>query len=166
MLCSSPYFPYQPGSATGSWKGSCIMPFDVAYRQWSTEPCVPSQFETTGRRPLYIHLKEYVCYDRMSIIPQDTEENGMLNAWLPPDLVYFEHGNGIEVSDPKGTLTTFYESCREGYPSKRQAPAADVIIIGKTDERQSAAWGSFRVRGRVRLSDGLVVLLWTSVSRP
>jgi hypothetical protein len=84
--------------------------------------------------------------------------------------------NGIEVFDEKGTFKTFYETFKPSKSSDNYDDVMDVIITGKvsltfllaytygvtfmqqTDDRHAAAWGNFHFLGRVRLSDGLMVV--------
>ena len=60
------------------------LPFIDDYQAWLKSSTLPSSFKTTGRVPLFLTLEEHYTCQREMIIPHDDEENGSLNAWLPP----------------------------------------------------------------------------------
>ncbi|KAF9484157.1 hypothetical protein BDN70DRAFT_903795 [Pholiota conissans] len=142
---------YQLGRLSGQWGGSYIYPCNAMYTG-----ALP---KTSARKALYISLEEHFCYDECSAVPRDDPESGTTNAWLPPDIRAVETEAGMQFSDGKGSFNTKYETYRYG-ANKVRGQIADVIITGKVEDRHVAAWGEpSRIIGRVRLHDGLMVLV-------
>ncbi|KAJ6625940.1 hypothetical protein B0H10DRAFT_2211476 [Mycena sp. CBHHK59/15] len=157
--------PYVPGSLTGRWQGSFIVPCLNEYRHWLTERDAPENMEIFCRQPLYITLQEHFCYRAREKVPHDCPEDGMKHAWLPQSVEWVERDGGVEVFDGTQSFKTFYETPATGeVPARRPGEIVDVFVTGQTDDPHAKAWGSFDVRGRVRLSDGLVVLRRESAS--
>jgi hypothetical protein len=61
-------------------------------------------------------------------------------------------------SEPDHVPGTFVPSPQEC------AKYVDIIITGETDPEHAKAWGNFRFWGRIRLYDGLIVMVRESVS--
>ncbi|KAJ7454950.1 hypothetical protein B0H11DRAFT_2068312 [Mycena galericulata] len=162
--------PYLHGSLTGSWMGSAIVPCLNEYRHWLTEPEAPESMDTFCRHPMYITLQEHICYDTTQMngcvggggkeIDIDTDADTDA-SWLPTS--WQERDGGIEVLDASTNCTRFYET-RTGLGVERPENVRDVLITGQTDDPYANAWGAFKIVGRVRLSDGLVVLRRESIA--
>ncbi|KDR78266.1 hypothetical protein GALMADRAFT_65132 [Galerina marginata CBS 339.88] len=160
---------YKLGTLTGQWQGSDLTPCIQTYHDWqSTVAPLDDSFNDT-RKALYITLEEHYCYDIRSAVPMDDKENGSNNAWLPTDLVatetdvsnQFHSVDGMEFTDSKGSFRTTYETVRGGQSLPRGSKQiVDIILTGKTEEQYRAAWGGYgKILGRVRLHDGLMVLI-------
>lgn len=101
----------------------------------------------------------------------------MFRSILAPTYVEMPQG-GIEVSDESNSCNTFYSKL-DNTNIARLEDVADVLVTGQvsqslsiidrnswhmqTDDPYASAWGAFKIFGRVRLSDGLVVLRRESV---
>ncbi|KAF5375347.1 hypothetical protein D9615_007938 [Tricholomella constricta] len=171
--------PYKLGTLTGNWQGSYIAshcleftallsdasllqhPFLEDYKSWLGTLTAPPVFPTTGRFPLYMSLQEHFTRDPDAMIPR---AEGTTNAWLPAGFNWVQRENGIEVFDEKGSFRTFYNTVRGRTNPVELRDAVDVIITGQTDEKRAAAWGAYRMYGRIRLADGLIVLAWEAVN--
>ncbi|SJL11037.1 uncharacterized protein ARMOST_14438 [Armillaria ostoyae] len=156
--------PYLPGMLTGRYHGSCLIPDRSQYERWkcSASPPSPLEREEVSRRPFYVTLQEYVCYNIDQVIPKDASENGNMNAWLPSGFKWIETTNGIVAFDTSGTFKTFYQTYDASCSS--QSNIVDIIVTGQTEPRHAAAWGDFDFIGRIRLADGLITLKRVSVS--
>ncbi|KAF8816957.1 hypothetical protein BYT27DRAFT_7247846 [Phlegmacium glaucopus] len=160
VLCQTSY---KLGTLSGPWHGSNILPSLEEYAKWRLDSKLPEASSVQARKPLYFVFEEHYCYDPKAIVPQDDPANGMKNAWLPEDLQLTETQGGIDFSDSNGTFHTHYETFRHGQSFIHQRQLVDIIITGKTDDQYSAAWGaSSKILGRVRLTDGLIILGKTS----
>ncbi|KAK0457117.1 uncharacterized protein EV420DRAFT_1551521 [Desarmillaria tabescens] len=160
--------PYLPGTLTGRYNGSCLIPDRSQYDRWksSASPPSPLELEAVSRRPFYVTLQEHVCYNIDQVIPKDASENGNMNAWLPSGFKWTEtvcfSQNGIMAFDTSETFKTFYQTYDASCAPQRKI--VDVIVTGKTEPRHAAAWGDFNFIGRIRLADGLITLKRISVS--
>ncbi|KAJ6578801.1 hypothetical protein DFH09DRAFT_347935 [Mycena vulgaris] len=151
--------PYFPGLLTGRWKGSAIVPFIDEYRHWLEDPEAPATMDTFCRHPLYITLREHFSYaTTLPDIPGRGSVKDM-DAWLPSS--WTEREGGIEVFDDSNNAQ-LYET--GGAHAHRPESIVDVIVTGQTDDPYASAWGAFNILGRVRLSDGLIVLRRDSVA--
>jgi hypothetical protein len=66
------------------------MPDVREYQNLLSCPDAPTRIFVHGHRPLYFTLKEHFCYSPSLPIPLDSDENGLLNAWLPADTLWAE----------------------------------------------------------------------------
>ncbi|KAJ7270649.1 hypothetical protein B0H12DRAFT_1307001 [Mycena haematopus] len=152
---------YFPGSLTGSWQGSSIVPCLNSYRHWLNELEAPETMDTLCRQPLYITLQEYVCYAEKPVL--SSLEFGCVkqaDPWLPSS--WEKSDEGIEVKDGSNNCKRFYSKVEGNLD--RAKNIVDVIIAGQTDDPYASAWGAFKIIGRVRLTDGLIVLRRESVA--
>ncbi|KAJ7607346.1 hypothetical protein FB45DRAFT_429692 [Roridomyces roridus] len=150
--------PYLCGSLTGRWKGSSIVPYVNEYRQWQTDLKKPESMDTFCRQPLYITLREHF-YCSLEVEPPRSNPKDP-HSWLPAS--WEEHDDGIAIIDDSTNCKRFYQTRVDG--EERPENIADVLITGQTDDPYAAAWGAFKVFGRVRLSDGLVFLRRESIA--
>ncbi|KAJ7146190.1 hypothetical protein C8R44DRAFT_756817, partial [Mycena epipterygia] len=151
---------YFPGSLTGRWQGSSIVPCVNEYHHWLHDLEAPKTMETFCRQPLYITLREHFSYVNASGPEKFGRAKDIDDAWLPSS--WAERDGGIEVSfGESNNCTKIYET---GTGNLIAENVADVIVTGQTDDPYATAWGGFKVFGRVRLSDGLVVLKRESVA--
>ncbi|KAJ8483488.1 hypothetical protein ONZ45_g14592 [Pleurotus djamor] len=96
-------------------------------------------------------------------LPFDDPKNGIGNAWLPAGCKFIEQDDGIEMFDEEGTYQCFYQSYLPGTNRAELEDVADVVVVAKPDEAYKTAWGGFHLFGRIRPSDGLVVLAGEAV---
>ncbi|KAJ7222214.1 hypothetical protein GGX14DRAFT_662887 [Mycena pura] len=152
--------PYIPGALSGRWMGSSLIPCTNDYRHWLNEPEAPETMDAFCRQPLYLTLQEHFCYDNTQIRGpspgRDCEKE--LDARLPTLLA--ERDDGIEVSDD--SFRRFYKTYRGDV--SRPETIVDVLVTGQTDDPYASAWGAFKIFGRIRCSDGLIVLRRDSVA--
>ncbi|KAF8644031.1 hypothetical protein AX16_008747 [Volvariella volvacea WC 439] len=156
---------YRLGDLTGRWKGSFFMPYLEEYKSWLNGVEAPNKPIDLSYcwHPESFSIQEYYTCDPLAVVPADKLENGALNAWVPQDYHYIQQSNGLQVVDQSGKVLAFYRSFRPEEPLQRDADVVDVILTGKADKRQAAAWEPFRILGRVRLSDGLVMMMKESL---
>ncbi|KAJ7153442.1 hypothetical protein C8R43DRAFT_445931 [Mycena crocata] len=148
--------PYMHGALTGRWKGSSILPCINQYRHWKDDTEAPDTMDTFCRQPLYLTLQEHFCYTA------ETACTKVMDAWFPAS--WAERDDGIEVFDEPNNVMRFYETGIDNAHIIRPENIMDVIVTGQTDDPYASAWGAFKVFGRVRLSDGLIVLRRESVT--
>ncbi|KAJ3516228.1 hypothetical protein NLJ89_g1251 [Agrocybe chaxingu] len=158
--------PYQLGVLSGRWQGSQLMPFVQEYKSWTESPSLPKKFDAECRSPLYLTIEEHYCDDIRAAVPHDDPTNGMKNAWLPHNLQATVRDGRMEFSDVEGTFHTTYKTYTRGSASAGgrdpQRQVVDVIITGKY-----ARWGGGTViLGRVRMQDGLMVLVKSLPDNP
>ncbi|KAJ7353132.1 hypothetical protein DFH08DRAFT_60456 [Mycena albidolilacea] len=156
---------YFPGSLTGRWQGSSIVPCLNNYKHWLNDAEAPENMDTFCRQPLYITLQEYVsCTEKPAL--SGRLETGQcvkrVDASLPTS--WEERDGGIEVQYPSDGCKRFYPKAEGDSARPSTENVADVIVAGQTDDPYASAWGAFKIIGRVRLSDGLIVLRRESVA--
>ncbi|PPQ95781.1 hypothetical protein CVT26_015921 [Gymnopilus dilepis] len=159
ILCQPSF--YKTGTIAGQWQGSEICPDIQEYTEWRSPGAIPGDFVKDYRRPLYITLEEHYTCDSRSAVPLDDAGNGSRNAWLPSDVLAKKADDGMEFCHSDGSFRTIYQTWRRGQsPPPDPHQVADVIITGTTDDPYLRAWGGYtQVLGRVRMKDGLVVLV-------
>ncbi|KAG0706197.1 hypothetical protein DFH29DRAFT_187553 [Suillus ampliporus] len=162
---------YIPGTISGRWQGSFIAPYYNVYKDMLSSPSAPSPFPTFGRFPLYVTFRELYCYSPSIPLPLEDNEGVFENAFLPIGCRWYETEAGVEFTGENTSFKAYYSPPRQGHletglvghtagESKPSAHGAfDVIITGVTEDRYAAAWGGYRYMGRIRPSDGLIVLL-------
>ncbi|KAK7055507.1 hypothetical protein R3P38DRAFT_1358485 [Favolaschia claudopus] len=153
---------YLLGSLTGRWQGSSIVPCLNSYRHWLNDAEAPETMDTFCRQPLYITLQEYVSYAEAPVVSDHKVGRGkQVDACQLPS-TWVEKEDGIEIQDEYSKRRRFYR--KAGGKSSRQETVDDIIIAGQTDDPYASAWGAFKLVGRVRLTDGLIVLKRESVA--
>ncbi|OAX40985.1 hypothetical protein K503DRAFT_558481 [Rhizopogon vinicolor AM-OR11-026] len=162
---------YIPGTIAGRWQGSFIAPYHNTYETMLSSPSAPSPFPMFGRFPLYVTFKELYCYSPCIPLPVNENGAGFENAFLPIGCQWHETEAGVEFTGRNTSFKAYYSPPRkehldgdfiEGAHGELKPSALgpfDVIITGVTEERYAAAWGGYRYMGRIRPSDGLIVLL-------
>ncbi|KAI6037967.1 hypothetical protein EDC04DRAFT_2068919 [Pisolithus marmoratus] len=158
---------YIPDTLTGYWRGSFMTPFIDIYKSMLLSDEAPSTFPFFGRFPLYVHFREYYCYSPMTPVPVEEGGNAFFDAFLPQGCQWYEIEDGIEIVGKKNTFRTKYVPFRGQQNSLRCSDVQDlssreirdVIIVGETEEPYASAWNGYKYIGRVRPSDGLVILL-------
>ncbi|KAL0952616.1 hypothetical protein HGRIS_006867 [Hohenbuehelia grisea] len=147
---------YKLGLISGCWRGSQLIPDVDQYALWLSSLQMPSPFPDTGRQPLSFTLQEHFNVGTVPIPSPAGDDDD--SAWLPIGLEWEPVDDGIRVFDPdKGTVTT-YQTFHKELDGPLLGTVTDLIITGKPDREFAAAWGDITLVGRVRLSDGLVVL--------
>ncbi|KAG2151013.1 uncharacterized protein EDB93DRAFT_1083671 [Suillus bovinus] len=161
---------YIPGTISGRWQGSFIAPYCDVYKDMLSSPSAPSPFPTFGRFPLYVTFRELYCYSPSIPLPLGGND-AFENAFLPIGCRWHETEARIEFNGENASFKAYYSPPRQEHleigfvggttgASKSSAHGAfDVIITGATEEPYTAAWGGYRYIGRIRPSDGLIVLL-------
>ncbi|KAH7927561.1 hypothetical protein BV22DRAFT_1031606 [Leucogyrophana mollusca] len=173
---SSPQVLYIPGTLTGSWGGSFIAPYHEAYRAMLTTPVAPSPFPHFGRFPLYVTFRELYCYTPSLPASFAEDAGSFTEAFLPAGCQWREHEAGIEIYNHNTSFKAYYHPPREGHVNQQLVDGvpggsnsssygvSDVIITGvtarpQTETRHAEAWGGYKYIGRIRPTDGLIVLL-------
>ncbi|KAG1740668.1 hypothetical protein EDB19DRAFT_1908418 [Suillus lakei] len=110
-------------------------------------------------------------YRSPSSLPGQYIPGTISGRWQGSFIVEFLYHAGIEFNGENASFKAYYSPPRKEHleigfvgsttgESKQSAHGAfDVIITGVTEDRYAAAWGGYRYMGRIRPSDGLIVLL-------
>lgn len=159
---------YIPGTLTGYWQGSSMTPFLDVYKSMMSSPEAPSALPFFGRFPLYIHFREYYCYSPTTPVPVERDGNTFFNAFMPQGCRSYKVENGIEFIGKNNSFRTTYvplrrpqnsPQCSDVQDPSHSGEIRDVIIVGETEEPYASAWRGYKYVGRVRPSDGLIVLV-------
>ncbi|KAI6118173.1 hypothetical protein F5141DRAFT_1096689 [Pisolithus sp. B1] len=159
---------YVPGTLSGYWRGSSMMPCLDFYKSMLSSAEAPSTFPSSGRFPLYVRFREYYCYSTTTPVPVEEGGNAFFNAFLPQGCHWYEVKDGLELVGKNNSFRTKYEpfrrqqdspQCRDAKDSSHGGEIRDVIIVGETEEPYASAWNGYKYIGRVRPSDGLVILV-------
>ncbi|KAH8118103.1 hypothetical protein DFH11DRAFT_1687126 [Phellopilus nigrolimitatus] len=158
---------FVPGQLSGLWAGKFMVPELQAYRTLlASSPGTLQNRIPMYQRPLYMRLREHHCFltDEPIVCGGDCgETDDFLNVWLPKRCSCIESQDNahIDVDDPMTRRKIKYMTFHPGSnPEKPTYPGLDATKSKsiKTDPRHGEAWGHFKIIGRVRLWDGLVVL--------
>ncbi|KAF8841882.1 hypothetical protein BDN67DRAFT_966604 [Paxillus ammoniavirescens] len=158
---------YIPGTISGHWQGSFIAPCPEVYRSMLFSQESPSPFPTFSRFPLYVKFRELYCYSPSLPLPDNEEENSFLNGFLPIGCHWHESESGVEFIGKNASFKAYYTPPRSSHHFRdfgntnnaSSIGAFDVIVTGVTEEPYATAWIGYKYIGRIRPSDGLVVLL-------
>ncbi|KAJ3982167.1 hypothetical protein F5890DRAFT_1531272 [Lentinula detonsa] len=179
---------YTPGALLGNWEGFFVQPSLEDHIALVDDPNrIPAEPVPLYRHPLYFTLQEHHCYDPDVPLAPGSDCTGgqdVLNAWLPQGITLKQYENEIEALDPVSHRNvryhTFLPKRWDGTQNERVPGTSrksggtdennftnsfsypnDILITGQTSEENGAAWGHYILIGRVRLWDGLIVLLRT-----
>ncbi|KAF7332825.1 hypothetical protein MVEN_02387300 [Mycena venus] len=107
---------YTPGSFTGLWAGTMLMPSEQAYTRLIETPGgvfpqggLANEEFVTARRPVYMRLREHWSFHPNHPVPppapnSTTADEGMRTGWLPPGArVVGVGGSAVEVRVPSGS---------------------------------------------------------------
>ncbi|KAH0834088.1 hypothetical protein J3R83DRAFT_11373 [Lanmaoa asiatica] len=157
----SPLVYYLPGTLSGRWQGSFIAPYEEDYRSMFFSADAPSPFPAFGRFPLYVKIRELYCYSPSTPLPVAEDEISFFNAFLPLGCQWHEDESGIEFVGPNNSFITHYTPFRPSRDARDVSGtgALDIIITGITEAPYAMAWNGYKYIGRIRPSDGLIVLL-------
>ncbi|KAF8549840.1 hypothetical protein OG21DRAFT_1488240 [Imleria badia] len=160
-LSHSPLVYYIPGTFSGRWQGSFIAPYREDYRSIFGSAEAPSPFPSFGRFPLYVKFRELYCYSPSTPLSVAEDEISFFNAFLPIGCQWREDESGIEFIGSNNSFRTHYTPLRRSKDASDVSSmgALDVIITGITEAPYATAWNGYKYIGRIRPSDGLVVLL-------
>lgn len=153
---------YTPGILTGKWRGTELAPYDNRFTRFMTDdkPELPGQ----SRVPFSCCLEEHVRYSKRD------ERDSPCHISLFPPTSWTRKEGGMELIDERSSTKVFYKTLTR--ESSAQEPEmvqtdpnlgatadqeiVDVILSGRTEHHLQPAW---EFSGRVRISDGLVVLV-------
>ncbi|KAL4065503.1 hypothetical protein V8B97DRAFT_2025765 [Scleroderma yunnanense] len=164
---------YAPGILSGRWQGSSITPFPDVYKSILSSSDAPSVFPASGRFPLYVRFHEYYCYTPSLPVPVMDDTDAFFNAFLPRGCRWYKTEDGIEIVGEDQSFKTYYTELQPNNESEQAGTVTrdldysnvrDVIVVGETEEPYATAWNGYKYIGRIRPSDGLVVLLREPVS--
>ncbi|KAJ3835109.1 hypothetical protein EV361DRAFT_886824 [Lentinula raphanica] len=180
---------HEAGALLGSWEGFFVQPsLEDHIALVDDSGRIPSEPLPLYRHPLYFTLQEHHCYHPDVPLASGSDCLGgqdVLNAWLPQGVTIVQYENEIEALDPVDRRNVRYHTflperldgkrvqhSRDSYEDDSSRPTNsfsypkgrrinDILITGHTSEEKGAAWGHYDFIGRVRLWDGLIVLLRT-----
>ncbi|KAI6112052.1 hypothetical protein EV401DRAFT_234578 [Pisolithus croceorrhizus] len=105
---------------------------------------------------------------RQRLYPWRKGKSAFFNAFLPQGCHWYEVKDGLELVGKNNSFRTKYEpfrrqqdspQCGDAQDSSQGGEIRDVIIVGETEEPYASAWNGYKYIGRVRPSDGLVILV-------
>ncbi|KAH7927557.1 hypothetical protein BV22DRAFT_264697 [Leucogyrophana mollusca] len=155
---------YIPGLLAGLWEGS-YMVSPVNGCQGATDRTTFAESpDFVCRQPIQCRLQEHLCFSPYLPFPVSAD-GGFEEGVFPQGSSLGSPGEiseNNEFSDGSSFGEYSYEPLRlhsapeSGEGSARQP--LDVVITGETPQKYDAAWGAYNFAGRVRLSDGLIIL--------
>ncbi|KAH7911289.1 hypothetical protein BJ138DRAFT_1239368 [Hygrophoropsis aurantiaca] len=143
---------YIPGLLTGLWEGSfMVAPLNLC--QTAADQAIYSASEDfVSRQPIQCRLREHMCFTPCLPFPLGAD-GGFEEGVFP---------QGSRACSDGSTFAEYsYEELRQNSISESNwglRQPLDVVITGETPQQYDAAWGAYHFAGRVRLSDGLIVL--------
>ncbi|KAF8266060.1 hypothetical protein EI94DRAFT_237076 [Lactarius quietus] len=157
-VMSRPLQRYTPGSLTGKWRGTLLAPLDRDFTPFMTGHASPATMPDSSRHPFYCHLEEHVRYsDPESRLSGEALDNSFTFPLLPQSK-WSHTENGYEYKDStEAFYQTFNPECHDETTINQEV--VDVILSGRAESHLQSAWGNCEFWGRVRISDGLVVLI-------
>ncbi|KAI0290016.1 hypothetical protein BC826DRAFT_1106655 [Russula brevipes] len=162
---------YTPGILTGKWRGTTLAPYDRDFIPFMTGDAGPAVLPGQSRRPLSCCLEEHVRYSSPESCSSGDEFDDPSHMSLLSQTTRTRNEDGIELFDERYRTFNRESSGEEPESVQRDSQSGassstradeeivDVILSGKTEAHLRPAWGDFEFSGRVRLSDGLVVLV-------
>ncbi|KZV63421.1 hypothetical protein PENSPDRAFT_757963 [Peniophora sp. CONT] len=159
--------PFRPGDLAGSWDGTLLLPsLDHVKTHTGDGQCGLGPVEYLSRQPIALELREhYRCVPPLSPIVHCEEALG-IDSTRPVlcECALNLPGKSHEVDTCTQRDKMYHASsaCTCDCVSKRVEPnesaVTEVLLTGVTPANFAVAWGSYRFQGRVRMSDGLVIL--------
>ncbi|PAV16111.1 hypothetical protein PNOK_0773100 [Pyrrhoderma noxium] len=178
--------PFVPGHLTGLWAGKLMIPELQAYRAYlagasDSSPARVDMYQTS----LYMRFGEHFCFQDDTPVPSGSElgeTDDHLNAWLPRTYSFIEDRRGqfLDIHDGSRRRDVRYKTYQShkvrgetstqvttenGSADFSQANhdfntngIVDIIVTGETEQRHGTDWGHFRIIGRIRPQDGLIIL--------
>ncbi|KAI9435812.1 hypothetical protein H4582DRAFT_625106 [Lactarius indigo] len=118
----------------------------------------PAAMSESSRHPFFCHLEEHVRYSEPeSSLSGDAQDDTSYSPLLP-QARWSRKENGYEYrASTKAFYRTFNPECHD--ESMIDHEVVDVVLSGKAESHLQPAWGNCEFWGRVRVSDGLVVLV-------
>ncbi|KAH9064380.1 hypothetical protein EDB87DRAFT_1598702 [Lactarius vividus] len=149
---------YTPGVLTGKWRGTLLAQYDRDPTPFMTGDAGPAAMSDSSRHPFFCHLEEHVRYSEPESSLSGDAKDDTSNFPLLPQAGWSRKGNGYEYrASTKAFYRTFNPECHD--KSMNGHEVVDVILSGKAESHLQPAWGNCEFWGRVRVSDGLVVLV-------
>ncbi|TFK48268.1 hypothetical protein OE88DRAFT_1664753 [Heliocybe sulcata] len=145
---------HELGALSGSWHGVSLVPdmfFDLS-----------DSIRRLYRLPIQCRLREHYCLNMADMAPVVQGESGYLNAWLPLGCKFLETSEGLTIQEANGQRVAQYRTfdrARKSRTRRASCEPVDIILTGETDAEHSSAWGAFNFYGRVRPSDGFIILV-------
>ncbi|TFK98200.1 hypothetical protein BDV98DRAFT_585076 [Pterulicium gracile] len=164
---------YILGSLTSRWAGFFTHISEGLLQALINRPDEPILDVPYGLQGIFVDLKEHVC-EAPNLFPLGLDELGghdVLNAWLPKGFHLNQSDDSVELSfERQGRRKSIrYTPWSSHYATPSIPPAAtdlrDVIVTGQSSCKHAVAWFHIKLFGRVRPSDGLIVLIAT-MSKP
>ncbi|KAI0248931.1 hypothetical protein BJV78DRAFT_738337 [Lactifluus subvellereus] len=164
---------YTPGILTGKWRGTTLAPYDRDFTPFMTG-AGPAALPGQSRYPFFCCLEEHVRYSDPKSCSSGVNLDDRFDVPLFPPTIWTRKEGGIELCDARSSTEAFYQTFNCERPAsvdrdsesgalsgttKADREIVDVILSGKTEAHLQAAWGNYEFTGRVRISDGLVVLV-------
>ncbi|KAH9039102.1 hypothetical protein EDB85DRAFT_2141354 [Lactarius pseudohatsudake] len=118
----------------------------------------PAAMSDSSRHPFFCYLEEHVRYSEPESGLSGDAKDDTSNFPLLPQSRWSRKENGYEYgASTKAFYRTFNPECHD--KSMIDHEVVDVILSGKAESHLQPAWGNCEFWGRVRVSDGLVVLV-------
>ncbi|KAF9484159.1 hypothetical protein BDN70DRAFT_917867 [Pholiota conissans] len=137
---------YLPGTLSGLWEG-IYRTINVPNLDGTPSQSVESSVASVMfMKPMQCEIEEYIC---------TTQSSSMKNEVLPYDALV----SSLDASDNELLIDgqTYQKYHQPSQSILKSNPLYDVILLGKTLEDHSHAWGGYKFSGRVH-KDGSIVL--------
>lgn len=149
---------YTPGVLTGKWRGTLLAQYDRDFTPFITGEAGPAAMPNSSRHPFFCNLEEHVRYSEPRSRQSGDAQDDSSNFPLLPQTKWSRKENGYEYrASTKAFYRTFNPECHGETMGDQEV--VDVILSGRAESHLQPAWGNCEFWGRVRISDGLVVLV-------
>ncbi|KAI9449022.1 hypothetical protein BJY52DRAFT_1228029 [Lactarius psammicola] len=154
---------YTPGVLTGKWRGTLLAQLDRDPTPFMTGEAGPAAMPDSSRHPFFCNLEEHVRYSEPKSCPSGDAQDESSNFPLLPQTKWFrKEVLALVCSDraagsTKAFYRTFNPECHDEMTVDQEV--VDVVLSGRAESHLQPAWGNCEFWGRVRISDGLVVLV-------
>ncbi|KAH9957791.1 hypothetical protein BC827DRAFT_1269982 [Russula dissimulans] len=167
---------YTPGILTGKWRGTALAPYDRDFTPFMTGEAGPAALPGHSRLHFSCCLEEHVQYSGPKSCPSRDEWDDPSHMPLFPPTTWTRNEDRVELFDRRTSAKVFYKTFNRespgeepenvqgdselgAGPSRADQGIVDVILSGNSEVRLEPALGNYEFSGRVRISDGLVVLV-------
>ncbi|OCH92965.1 hypothetical protein OBBRIDRAFT_790683 [Obba rivulosa] len=134
---------YVPGILTGLWKGRSTESDIPILQEFLDSEAFPETYATVtpatrGHWPVYMWLREHHCVNPEIPIPpggnEDEHEDGLCNAWFPPDTSFLESNGVMRIQSASTGLVSTYETHEEGRPNSHNESTCTVCVNTRLTE--------------------------------
>ncbi|VDB88321.1 unnamed protein product [Peniophora sp. CBMAI 1063] len=155
--------PFRIGALAGSWDGTLLLPSLHPVQSDSDPPRGLGPVEYLSRQPIALELHEHYSYSPLSpnVCCKQAFEAEYVGPPVLCECALNLHGQCLEndarLSSRDTSCPASVYTC-DCIHELNESAVTDISVTGVTPPDFGAAWGAYRFKGRVRISDGLIVL--------